>query len=369
MKSVSGFEASLLRILRCFLRRHPLEQALPLMFREHPPPRCLSRACVELARETLARGSTLLLARRGWRRERFLRDGRGVDGRLWQRTPPGRLGLAFSRNSLQWLIWITSVNVAQPSRPPDIDAESLTAGDRLLLFFAFETLHETLAAAALLRQPPFAGHGLVWLAFPDLIAANNIARPPDVESWTGPESAWLLEALQPLLAERCWSVELHKRQIVDPRRMAALGRAQQQALEALFNAADSAGRRDLVRFVLKAAARLLDGAADARQWFARLDTAELRLADRTQVYHSALVLLRQLDRLRDWERGARTIGYHDEGYAAGQLWKSDWERFDGEALCRRAAGVLRQFEPLAKPPAGGEAIPTGTCTAERESAR
>ena len=53
----------------------------------------------------------MLLARAGgWRRERQLRSGQRVEGRLWERTPPGELGLTFSRQSLELLMWFTAEN-------------------------------------------------------------------------------------------------------------------------------------------------------------------------------------------------------------------------------------------------------------------
>jgi hypothetical protein len=86
---VTSFEGKLLRILRCFVRHVPLDQALPLVLERTPRPPCLSRTCVELAADSLAKGCMLVLARSGgWRRERFLRDGQPRDGRLWSGRSP-----------------------------------------------------------------------------------------------------------------------------------------------------------------------------------------------------------------------------------------------------------------------------------------
>jgi hypothetical protein len=73
----------------------------------------------------------------------------------------------------------------------------------------------------------------------------------------------------------------------------------------------------------------------------------VRLADRAEVYRAALVVLRHLERLRQWDQQARTVGYFDEGYAAGQLWKAEWEHWAGEGLWARAQAVLRELEPFA----------------------
>src|SRR4051794_7844542 len=111
MRSVSLFEANLLRLLRFFLGREPAELALPLVERRWPVPPCLGKDALALVEETLARGCAVLLAQRGgWRRERFLRGDHVVEGRLWERTPPNELALRFSRETLAFLIWITSTH-------------------------------------------------------------------------------------------------------------------------------------------------------------------------------------------------------------------------------------------------------------------
>src|SRR5262249_58512971 len=62
-----------------------------------------------------------------------------------------------------------------------------------------------------------------------------------------------------------------------------------------------------------------------------------RLADRVEVHRRALALPRHLDRLQRWERKARGVGFLDEGYAASQVWKADWEQLGGDELAARAA--------------------------------
>src|SRR6476620_7070891 len=109
MQTVSRFEANLLRLLYFFLRREPIERALPLVENRCQAPTCLSRGAVRLVQDALSKGCTFLLAQHdGWRKERHLRGERVVEGRLWQRTPPGELGLPFSGHSLEFLVWITA---------------------------------------------------------------------------------------------------------------------------------------------------------------------------------------------------------------------------------------------------------------------
>jgi hypothetical protein len=142
------------------------------------------------------------------------------------------------------------------------------------------------------------------------------------------------------------AIERGKAEITDRSRMAELGRAQATVLDAFFQALDVAGRRDLARFVLEAAATLLRDAPPPRAWVGALDLKGLRLADRSRVHGAALTFLRSLERLRRWEREARTVGYFDDGYAAAQLGKADWEAYNGELLCERAGAVIRELDPL-----------------------
>jgi hypothetical protein len=79
---------------------------------------------------------------------------------------------------------------------------------------------------------------------------------------------------------------------------------------------------------------------------AGLKTAPQRLADRAATYQAALAFPRGLERLQAWQRRARTVGYFDEGYVVAQLWKADWEHFQGDALCERARALAGQLDPM-----------------------
>ena len=50
--------------------------------------------------------------------------------------------------------------------------------------------------------------------------------------------------------------------------------------------------------------------------------------------------------LTENRRKARAIGYFDEGYAAAQLWKSDWDDAGGAQICQHADAILREIELL-----------------------
>src|SRR4051812_9358011 len=126
MRTVSRFEMNLLRVLHAVLQRAPIGPALVLLARPHARPKCLSRDAVELIQDTLAKGCVQFLARHGWMRERFLRDGKIAAGRLWERTPAAELGLTFSRHALEFLIQLVS-GIAGSGLPGEY-----TVGDRLL---------------------------------------------------------------------------------------------------------------------------------------------------------------------------------------------------------------------------------------------
>ncbi len=346
MQSVSRFEANLLRLLWYFLRREPPERALPLLENRCAAPPCLRRNAVHLIQDALTKGCVFLLARcGGWRRERFLRGQRVVEGRLWERTRPVELGLTFSAHTLRFLIWITAHRPCDTAHDWCVPENELTLGDRLLFYFAHEGLRnvaEGLGAPALRTQEPFVRHALCWLAFPEDYTAAQTGARPNFAPWTTGAGACMLEALQPDLARRWIEVESHKERLADPQGMRALGLAQERVLTAFLDAVEQAGRMDLARFLLQAAAVLLGSHAHAGMWTAQLNLTGQRLADRGATYQAATIFLRMLDRLQTWERRARGIGYFDEGYVASQLWKEDWEQVQGDHLIDRARAIVQQ---------------------------
>lgn len=354
MKVVSRFEANLLRILHGILQRAPVEQVVPLVQKRLPRPVCLRKEAVELVQEALAKGTVWILAREGWRRERYLRGFAVRDGRLWQRTPPAELGLSFSRNALEFLIWTTACEPDNP--PPCLPSGELTVGDRLLFFLTYRLLRATEPGPALRKIGFIADNPLCRLAFPEDFTdgaprewTSKSAKSETVSDWalwTSDVGSCILESLQGPLARRWVEIERSKKQIKSPQRMQAVGRSQERVLESFLQAVTAVQRWDLSRFLLQALAQLLADGPAAQHWIAGLNVRTLRLAERVEVCQAALVLLRHLERLRDWERQARAVGYFDEGYAASQLWKADWERYQGDELCRRAEAILREVEPL-----------------------
>jgi hypothetical protein len=348
MQTVSRFEANLLRLLYYFLGREPVERAARLLEIRLTPPPCLSRPAVRLVQDALAKGCPERLARHGgWRVERHLCGEKVVQGRLWQRTAPAELGLKFSRHALDLLVWLTAAKPGDKEPAWQLSEAELTPADLLLFFFVHEGLRGLaghLDPRPLRQRPGFARHGLCRLAYPEDFAGQTGA--PDFAPWTTGLGACMLEALQPELAARWVQVEGGKERIADPEQMLRLGQEQDRVLAAFLDAVEQAGRFDLARFLLRAAAGLLGPYANAGMWADSLRVEGLRLADRAAAYAAALAFLRQLDRLRSWVRRARSVGYFDEGYQANQLWKADWEFYQGDQLHKRAQGIIRQLDPL-----------------------
>jgi FtsH ternary system-associated peptide len=352
MKTVSRFEANLLRVLHCLMGRVPVEQALPIVLAAARQPRCLSRDAVALVRDALAKGCVQWLARAGaWRRERHLRGERAAEGRLWERTPPADLALRFSPQAISFLIWLTAVRPGGAASSWRLPINELTPADGLLLFIAYETLRDTEARDGLRSQEAVQKNALCRLAYPQDFLQAEALTAADFLPWTTGLPACMLEVLQVPLKRGWVELETAKARIDDWETMQRFGHAQEQVLKAFLGALEQAERFDLARFVLEAVAALVTPSAQPRFWVGGLKQAGPRLADRTATHRAALALVRQMERLRQWERRARGVGYLDEGYAASQLWKADWERCQGDALHARAQALVRQLEPLT--PTGG----------------
>lgn len=348
MTVVRPFEADLLRLLHAIFGRGPLDRAVGVILAVRSRPACLSREAVELIEETLAKGCVLKLARRdNWKRERFLRGERVVEGRLWERNSPDSMGLDFSKNSLDFLIRLVAENVGGWSAKWGPSLGKLTLGDSVLLYFVYEVFRSTNVGESLRRMPFYRSHGLCRLAFPIDFAEISDEFAPDLARWLDPSRVWVLEALQGSLASAWIDSERQRREITDPARVVAIGRELERVADAYFVAIDAVGRRDLSRFSLRVASELLGLGRSLKSWTSSLDFNGVRLADRADATRAALAPLAILERLQAWERDAREVGYFDEGYAAAQLWKSDWERFGGEELRSTARDLLRAADPLA----------------------
>lgn len=343
MRAVSRFEAHLLRVLHALFHRAPLEQVLPGLLKPPSRPRCLSRDAVELVQDTLAKGCVQFLARRGWMRERFLRNGSIATGRLWERTPPTELGLAFSPHTLEFLLQLASGTLGKIVPK----ATELTIGDRLLLVLSFDLLRAHEPGEAMSQTwLPLHQDGLCRLAFLEELAEGSRRFRIDWLPWMTGIGASILESLQGWLADRWTQLERKKETLGTPARLRKIGVTQQRVHGEFLDALESVQRRDLARCFLLAGQRLLQDRPTSRKWIRNLDLRKERIADRLGIYHDVFAFLRQLERLATWQQQALGVGYFDEGYAASQLWKADWERHGGDAFMETARAILREVEPL-----------------------
>lgn len=333
---VSRFEANLLAILRGFLGFLPRPQLLSLLLQARERPACLSRAAMDLVQDTLAKGITLRLAEQGWRRERFLRGGQAIVGRIWERTPPGERGLHFTRVSLDFLIWATSAQCDRgenwsPSGP-------LSLGDRLLLAWAYDSVRGSEIAIRWSKHRSWQSDGLCQLLFVDdfAAAAPKVAFDP----WLSPGGVVVLEARQREFTRRWLAAEQEKLKLVVPKEMIAIGVHQERVLTSYLDALERSQRRDLAHWLLPLLGDLLRGDVKVANWTSQLVLGDLRLVERQQIYQQALAVVRVTQRLSAWQQHALHAGYFDEGYQAAQLWKSHWEAYNGDELVRRAQELL-----------------------------
>jgi FtsH ternary system domain X6 len=349
-KSVSRFEANLLRMLRFFLKPGPNDQALRHVHERLERPTCLSAAAVELVRDSLSKGCVLHLVRAGgWKRDRFLRNGEPKFGRLWERSPVEKLTLSFSKNVLDFLMWLTAHRPKEDRPIWTADLGELTPADQLLLFLAYDALRSDADLATLLRSSsPFGENALVWLAHPNDFASDAHAQVPAFDRWLMKPGSLILEAMQPVFENRWLEIERTKGQIGDWAQLNQQGMIQGRVIDAFTQAVNAAGRRELARFLLAVMSRVLASPdMPATFWTGGLQGAgPPRLAERVETQRNALVVLRTAERFRSWEREARASGYLDDDYAASKFWLGECERFDFTAVVDRAQRVLQQVEPL-----------------------
>jgi len=349
-RSVSRFEAILIRMLRSFMHSQTGEQSLPqpaLVAGKMTVPKGLSADCLHLVRETLAKGCVQYLAKAGgWRRERFLRGGQRIEGRLWERTPLPELALSFSGHALSFLIWLTA---GRPDKANlwDPPANELTVADQFLLFLAYEKLRDQEAQQTFRAKSQFNRHGLMRMLFPEDFIGST-AGDIDCTTWTQGVGACVMEALQPQLQRRLLEVERAKNAVSDWAKLRGIGQSQDQALSAFLSACESAKRPDLARPILKALAELLSHNLTPAFWTGGLgdNDAPTRLADRLDTKRQALAFLRHADRLAGWTRRYAGTSFFDEDYQIAQSWLVDWEQYRGEEITAIARQLLRQSEPL-----------------------
>lgn len=349
-RSVSRFEYNLITLLRFLLGHAPLDQARKPLTEKHAAPACLSSNAVHLVKDSLAKGVVLYLVRAGgWRRDRYLRNGQPVTGRVWERIPLDERTLRFSRHVLSFLVWLTAEKVTETKEKWDAPPSELTPADELFFMLVLDAFRpEPGFVDAMRGKEAFARNPLCWLGHPADFTGENEPRPPAFAPLFRGIRAVILECLQPVLAQKWVRTERAKGQLGDWRRMRAEGAAEQATLSEFLAAAEAANRTDLARFVLKTLATVF-AAPDLgpSYWIGGLHgSGPPRLADRLETHRAGLAVPRQAETLARWDRKARSVGYFDEDYAASQLWKEDWETAQGAEVAARARRVLDQLEPL-----------------------
>ncbi len=344
MTTVRPFEADLLHLLHAILGGGPKERAISILLARRPRPECLGRPALGLIRAALAGGTARRLARLGgWLPGRHLRGDRVASGRLWERTPPEALGLPFSGRTLDFLIRLVA---DEPAGWPPWPGGG-TLGDRVLLFFAYQTFRETPACYSWRKDTLFTAHAFCRLAHPADFAGTPGLDPAIFAPWSEPDESWILEVLQGSLASSWVEAGRSKAGSDSPESVLAIGEEEARVAEAFLSAVEAAGRRDLARFFLEVARELLASESSLTDWIRSPALEGLSLERRARVARASLAPLATLDRLRGWEHQARGVGYFDEGYVAAQLFKSDWEAAGGEELWPRARSLLRSADPLA----------------------
>lgn len=351
IRTVSRFESQLLRIARYIVKQLPVDQAQRLLLEKIERPPCLSADCLHLLKDTLRKGMILYLVRAGgWKRDRFLRDGVGKFGRLWERIPVERLTLSFGKPTLELLLWLTAAKVKEekPFWRSEITRQSV--GDQLFVFLTYEAMkqndHET--GASMRTSNVCMENALIRLAYAGDFASGNRLPVPSFDIWLREPGIYILEALQPFLEQRWLTVEREKSKIVDWNEMNQQGIAQGDVLNAYLEGVEKANRRDLGRFLVQVLSRIFrTNDVTPPFWVGGLQGAgPARLSERIDTHRNALSVVRQVNRLRGWQNSARTSSYMDEDYSLNQFWLSEWDRFDLNTVAERAERVLQQVEPL-----------------------
>jgi hypothetical protein len=348
MNVVSPSEYALLLLARAIVGSGQYASVEDLLRARRAMPPLLSPSALHVLRDTLAKGAVLALVRRGgWRLQRHLHEGQGVEGRLWQRhtAPP----LRFSPLCVHTLQWLTAQPLGHPACKPLKSDAPLTPADELFLYLCCHLVVDTPCGASVGAQPLFQRSALCRLGFPELLGAP----PPgfDASAFTPllADKGFVLEALQADLALRWRRLEESKRRISEPADMVALGSAQEAVLSAFLDALEAARRRDLAGFLLEAGRTLVD--RPATHWVEFL-SSRASLRARAEAARAAGAWLRMLARLARWDAEHRTVRFFDDDYDAAQLLLSQWNAF-GEAGFRLAAErerALASFSPAEPTP-------------------
>jgi hypothetical protein len=178
---VAASEADQLTVARALVGQETLAAAEGIIRRWRTMPSAarykgrIGPTSMGLMKSTLAKGAVLQLARRGgWRSMRFLDNGKVVRGRMWERRAPG--AIRFSGFSMHLIRWLTEAPIARTDCPI-LDPVPEMPGDELLMYLAVDLCRKIDCGDTLAKQAAFRRSGLVWIAFPDVLAHHGIGVP------------------------------------------------------------------------------------------------------------------------------------------------------------------------------------------------
>ncbi len=314
-------------------------------------PPVISPACAALLGDALAQVWPALWRRGGSRPGASVQAAVVRRGRIWERHAP--IGLTFSVATLQLLRWLVGAlwSASSASVEP-LAAAPLTVGDQVMVYLALDAVAGSSAQAAIAAQPLVRSAPLAWLGFADVLGAGS---PNDLASLVDGAGAIVVEALTGELAERWRVVELRKRAIEAPARLAALGAAQDATLGGFLAVCENHRRRDLASFVIEAAAPLL--ARGIAPMPVRLDPTT-PLGQRAAARVAAGALLRGVATWTAWDRAHRGVRFIDDGYEEAQLLLARFEPI-GAAGAERAAAWLADLASLVP-----TTVPSSTATVD-----
>ena len=300
LKQVGAFEAGMLRVLRYVLHQGPFDQALPVLDNRFPVvPERISANGLHLVRDSLKKGCVLWLVRAGgWKREKALRNGEVVEGRLWERSTSDELKLVFSRRVLDLLWWLTGFRPGEHPNRIASTRDEPPIGDELLRMLVWEGCRSKPELLKVFRtQEMFAANPLVWLMYPEDFASEGDPPCPDFLPWmTGPRSL-ILEAIQSRLEDRWLQLERSRGQLTDWAQMSQQSRAVAATLKKFLDACESSGRVDLARFLLRTLGRVFANDLTPDFWIGGLvSTTPLRMAERLETQRLALCTVRSMRR-------------------------------------------------------------------------
>jgi hypothetical protein len=347
---VAASEADQLTVARALVGQETLAAAEGVVRRWRNMPAAerykgkIGPTAMGLMKSTLAKGTVLELARRGgWRSMRFAKDGRVTAGRVWDRHPP--IALRFSTFSMKLIRWLTEAPIARTDCPILEDVHE-TPADELLMYLAVDLTRKMDCGETLARQAAFRRSGLVWLAFPDVLAHHGVGvpEPKMFDALLEPQALVILEALAPDIAKRWTEIELRKRTVVGGQEMIRLGGTQAAVAHGYLGALDRKKRRDLAQPLIEAGIAVLGKVGGGDHLAGRLEQRG-RIADRARARSAAASFLRTLAHLGRWAEEARGVRFFDDDYEAAQLYLTLFEPLGDRGLLR-ANEIIRELEAL-----------------------